>query len=639
MDKRLENTLKNLTDADLREWSDLRSISRAAEYGDSVHDIVAMDGGGVAAVVAGTHEYLATIYPKDDGDTEMECSCPVGYGCKHCVALARKCHEILNAGKKIKTLAKDDPYWRDLKDKFGEFMGIFGDDASAYDDGSAHDGEKDTMARISELDKDGLRSLLHDLIQNVPDVEPYLSLKFGMADASPKQIADAAREAIEEATKDGYDCWEHHRRGYWDDGDYDDAPDYSSVKDHFERLAKLGNIKELMNLCDYFIKRGTEQLKVSNDEGDMICEMQECVEVVAHAVFSSGLPDSEKLIWQYKRETCDEFGFLESNYDASLSYWSREGISAEEWSKVADAILQDCKAESDSCNLSDVWRHLSTALHNAGRGDETIDIAKNAARTPKDYLRVVEALHTKNRIEEAAEWCLKGLSESKRDDWHCGRFKNWLKQFAEERGDWPVVAAYDAANFISYPCIERFRALETPCRKAGMWETTRSILLHCLESGEQPLSNPGWPLPKPGFSEAELNAKTYPMSELLCRIALHEKRIPDIAKWFWTLTGLETPAASHDAVWHNQTLAFEVADAIKVKLPDKAIQVWNAAINANCRWAGDPYYQTIVRALKAMKPTMVERFSAQAWRNHVAELRTKFSRRRNLAKMLDALLR
>ena len=104
MNKKLENILRNLSDHDLPKWFGQKTISRGRGYLNDVHEIVAMENGGVAAKVKGTHEYLAAITIDDDGNVEMECTCPVGIECKHCVALAMKCHELLLDGKRIKTV-------------------------------------------------------------------------------------------------------------------------------------------------------------------------------------------------------------------------------------------------------------------------------------------------------------------------------------------------------------------------------------------------------------------------------------------------------------------------------------------------------------------------------------------------------
>ena len=633
MNKGLKKILGNFSDSDLRKWSDSRSISRGKGYVNHVHDIVAMQDGGVTAMVDGTHRYLATIIIDKDGEVGFECSCPVGAGCKHCVALAIRSRDLLNGGKKIKALPPDNPYWRDLKFEFGEEMKVFGGD-----EGPLYEDEKVAIAKIAEISKPELKALVDDLIENVPEVLPYLSHKYVMESASVDLLVKNAREAIVDATLDGYNYWEHHGRGYYHD-DYDDAPDYSKVEEYFKRLAKLGCVRELMKLCDYFIARCEEQLNISDDEGEMLCDMQSCVEIVARAIYDSGFDDSEKLLWEYNRHINDSFPFLQSEYDDTLSYWKNEDISSTEWSKVADSIIKDYKkdSEKDDFELSQRWRYLSASLRNAGRWDEALKIAIASCKTAADYLRVIEILHSCNRIDEAMGWCRKALDEIKKDDWRRNQFTDWLRRFAAERGDWSTAAAYDVARFLQSPNIERFIELEKLCGKVKLWKRVRKVLVESLANGKQPLEQNGWPLPVPEYAEATLKARDCPMAELLCRIALHEKDASEASRWFQALVDHKTKPAILNHVYQQEGLAFSVADAIKKEIPDQAISIWRLIIAANCRSAGNHYYETIVNALKAMKSTMEQVSGEPSWRGLIAELRETYRQRRNLVQKLDGL--
>lgn len=638
MNKKLEAILKGFDDADLLAWSDKRSVARAKEYVGDVHDVVALQDGGVTAKVDGTHEYLTTIFLDSKGNVQLECSCPVADGCKHGVALAIKCRAMLKAGEPIKTLAASDQYWRELRDEFGEDMKIFG---ATRPQTVAR--QSAPLARIAKMDLPELQSLVDELMQNVEAVRPYLARKFALEDAPAEQIVKDARRAIKDATQEVYDGWHYRSRGYHGndyDDDVDDVPDYGLVQDYFARLAKLGKIKELMQLCDYFVKRATEQMNASGDEDDvMFSGIQRVVAVVAHAVFASGLADSEKLLWEYRRETCDEYGFLESDSDQTLNFWKRKGIKRETWSQVADALLKDCQVsgEEREAHLSQCWPYLMQALKNAGRGAEAVEVAIATCDSLVGHQRVVEALYAAKRIDEAAEWCRKALAAALPNAWQREDFTDWLRRFAAERGDWQVAAAYDVADFLRRPNLEDFSSLEGPCRKAGVWEKVREIILECLATGEQPLGRKDWPLPVPEYGEPEIAAKNCPMAELLCRIALREKRPQDAARWFDALVGRKTKDATLHQIGYHQELAFAVAAAIAGALPEDAVRFWKLIIDANCQVTGERYYEAIVRALTAMKPTLAKLSGEKAWRALVAGLAEKHHRRRNLVKMLEKL--
>lgn len=192
MNKKLKKILGNLSDSDLKRWSDLTSISFGRGCVNRVHEIVAMQNGGVTAKVDGTHRNLATIIIDKNGEVALECSCPEGFGCKHCVALAIKCRDLLNDGNGIKTLPSDSQYWRDLKSEFGEEMNVFGS--------VLHKDEKRVIAKIAAMTKSELKALVDELVENVPEVLPYLSYEYVMEKASVDLLVKKARKAIADAT-------------------------------------------------------------------------------------------------------------------------------------------------------------------------------------------------------------------------------------------------------------------------------------------------------------------------------------------------------------------------------------------------------------------------------------------------------
>lgn len=394
-----------------------------------------------------------------------------------------------------------------------------------------------------------------------------------------------------------------------------------------------------MELCDYFISRCEEQLDISDDEGGMWCDIQRCVEIVARALYNSGLEDSEKLLWEYNRHMNDSFSFLESKYDDTLTYWKKEGISSSEWSKVADSIIKDYKNvhEKDNYGLSHRWCYLFASLQNAGRLDDALDIATATCKSAEGYLRIIEVLHSCNRIDEAMDWCRKALDEIKIDGWWRNQFTDWLRRFAAERGDWTAVAAYDVARFLQTPNIEGFIQLEKICKKVKLWKPVRKILIGSLANGTQPLKEKDWPLPVTEYAEVSINEKDCPMNELLCRIALHEKDASEAAKWFEALVVYKTESATLNHVHQWEGLAFSVADAIKKEIPKRAIDIWRWIVAANCRSAGNHYYETIVYTLQTMKATMVQISGVQSWRDFIVELREKYRQRRNLVQKLNDL--
>ena len=84
-------------------------------------------------------------------------------------------------------------------------------------------------------------------------------------------------------------------------------------------------------------------------------------------------------------------------------------------------------------------------------------------------------------------------------------------------------------------------------------------------------------------------------------------------------------------------LGWRVADAVARELPEKALEVWKAKIQANLSSANENCYQTTCKALEEMRPVMKKLGRMADWSLLVDGLRTEYKRRRNFVAMLDKL--
>ena len=116
----LKDKLLSLTWNELRAWSDARTVERGRGYLSNVDEPVMFDDGSLVSVVHGGDDYFTRLRLDAEGGLQSECSCPVGYRCKHAVALALACAKLFQEGKEIEKADMDssDPnYW-----SFSEWM-------------------------------------------------------------------------------------------------------------------------------------------------------------------------------------------------------------------------------------------------------------------------------------------------------------------------------------------------------------------------------------------------------------------------------------------------------------------------------------------------------------------------------------
>ena len=85
-------------------WTDVRMVDRGIAYLNRVRDIVDC-GEFLAGCVKGTTNYKTNVFLDGKGELESVCTCPVGYRCKHAVALILAAQQRINTDNAIPVCA------------------------------------------------------------------------------------------------------------------------------------------------------------------------------------------------------------------------------------------------------------------------------------------------------------------------------------------------------------------------------------------------------------------------------------------------------------------------------------------------------------------------------------------------------
>ncbi len=85
-----------------------------------VEDVVGTPDGAIVARVYETSDYLTRISLDANEKLDGECSCPVGFRCKHMVALILVAAKRLKDGKDIAPCDIDSSYYQKIKSEFDE---------------------------------------------------------------------------------------------------------------------------------------------------------------------------------------------------------------------------------------------------------------------------------------------------------------------------------------------------------------------------------------------------------------------------------------------------------------------------------------------------------------------------------------
>src|SRR5579885_613160 len=102
---------RELTWDDLEGWAGSRSVQRGRSYQRSGHvrQLAQTEDGSLLAWVQGTERYAARVnLPESGKDMESRCTCPVGFRCKHAVAVVLDYLDALKEGREVPTADESD---------------------------------------------------------------------------------------------------------------------------------------------------------------------------------------------------------------------------------------------------------------------------------------------------------------------------------------------------------------------------------------------------------------------------------------------------------------------------------------------------------------------------------------------------
>ncbi len=262
---------------------------------------------------------------------------------------------------------------------------------------------------------------------------------------------------------------------------------------------------------------------------------------------------------------------------------------------------------------------------------------------------------------------------------------NWptnLCKLAAKREQWDVVAAHAARPFFEQPSPARFDELMKAAGKAGVDEPVRAAALHFLETGVAPFeviapapaatsqpttswvkkrlgttrpaasspepkapvrlkTDPAWPLPMPDYLIPLWNRPNRydpaprPHLGVLLDMAIAAQRPDEVLRWFDTMLALhkKSPGA------HNRPLNYSdrVAAAVSIAYPERAIEIYLAALNAQLPIAEYSAYENATGYLKKLRPIYEALDRAGEWTALLASIREKYRNRPRFMVLLDNL--
>ncbi|QDV35164.1 SWIM zinc finger family protein [Tautonia plasticadhaerens] len=532
----------DLTWDHLDRWAGSRSVERGRSYerGGRVSGLSITADGSLLAWVDGTYRYATTVSLAGTGAKpllESSCTCPVGFACKHAVAVVASYLDAVASGEDVPVADEDDDRWAEL-----ESGGYTGDEWDAYgadddpweeddpDDEPAPPRRRGRKARgvgakgkgeggsawdakierhIRSKSEEELADLVLALTKRFPELYRELKDRVALQDGDADLLVAETRREIRRVT--AQEAWVNAWTG---EGS---LPDYEPIRRRLARLLELGCADEVVSLGRLLLAEGLRQVGESHDEGETSLALSKCFPVVFRAVTRSSLSGPDRLLMAIDAVLEDDYGVLDEAVGLVLDGPS----SAEDWSMAADRLLERLEDQDEpggdpsepghfhrSYGRDRITDWIATALEHSGRPDELEKIYEAEARRTLSYERLVDFHLKRRRLDDAERWAREGISQTiDRLPGIATHLADRLLEVARARKKWDVVASHAAVSFFERPRPSGFDELIKAARKAKAEPAVREHALRFLETGVLPVRPPA-PPPRPSRPRSKSRARS-----------------------------------------------------------------------------------------------------------------------------------
>ena len=625
---------KELTWRDIEDWAGSKIVSRGKTYHKSrkVQDLARTPSGGIVAWVRGTQRYV-TLVEFEGGDLLSNCTCPYGATCKHAVAAVLEYLECLKKNISVPTVSTNDRRFELLETGIKEQTWDEEDDDNSgrfRTKDHVKAASPDSSSFLEKQTSEQLISLIRDLSRRHPAVREDLQDRQNLSEGNIKKLVRSIQTEIHELSSEP--GWTNH----WKNEGY--IPDYSNVKERLKGLLDLGHADAVVTLGKELLERGTQQTEMSNDEGETSCAIASCMEIIFQALAQASFPPVEKMLWAVEAKLNDQY---ELCYGAEFFWKQKHSIA--DWNELAEKLMKrlnnyPLKPNEDSFSqkyhrdrLSDWVIH---ALEKAGRHKEIIPLCEQEAEKTGSYLRLVNFLINAKRLKEAEQWIYKGIKATQKQ-WPgiASSLRDTLRELREKEGDWLCVASFRAEDFFQHPSLDSFQKLQKAAQKAKVLIDVRSAALQFLETGKRPHNSPSWPLSPTGTVETiQRTDEKYPLTGTLIDIAIAEKRIDDVIRWY------DIKSTSKEfGWWGNDSWEDGVAVAVADSYPDRAIAIWKKLAERQISLTQPKFYEVAARYLRKVNRLLIKLGREKDWESYRAELRIVNAKKKRFIEILDSL--
>jgi len=495
-----------------------------------------------------------------------------------------------------------------------------------------------TSARswLEKQSKDELVDFILALAQEHQRISELLADRSNLKQGNISPIREAIRRDIEALEPD------------WQDYDAFDADtDFAHIAERLAALLDAGYADDVIELGEAFLQLAPKRYEYSHDDDWGIASgIAECLDIILKALSCSSLPPVEQLLWYIDAELKDDYAIFDNTSD----FIKKKGYKKADWQVVSDVLAKRLKTQTvpgDNATFSDRYkrenlsRWLQTALEKSGRQTDIVDLLQREAPITHCYDKLVSALLSAGREQEAHDWIVEGFAKT------IDKLPGIAWQLAEQLRDMAKrgkrhtdIASLLALEFFYRPDTSLYCKLEKAAKRIRCWPSVREALLAYLETGVRPDIQPAkkhktsipssnWPLPPCDLlvSKSTRGTNRFPDTDILINIAIYEKRPDDVLKWY---------RLGNKSRLHHDT-DNSVAEAVKSTHPDEALAIWKRVAEWEIARVKPAAYKVAAPYLTKIRALYRNQKRADEWNNYLLYLRQRHKAKRRLIEILDAL--
>lgn len=626
---------KELKWSDLQDWAGGKATAKGIKYQEEgrVKEIKCTSTGSLVARVEGTIEYFTEV-SLENGKLSSICTCPVGYDCKHGVATVLEYLDLIEQGEDVSVVTEEDPL---IKRSRRGFAGA--GTSGAY---QVEKSSRILQEYLEKLEKPELIQILTTFAKKDNMLGIYLTDRQNLSSENPEGVIGNIYSELDGLWRElkSFDFWSYES---------EEVPDFSKLQVRLESLLDSGHPDEILDIGKELMDRYNE-IEEYDEERDIGTQISSCMDVVFRALSQSSLPAHEKMLYTLDLELKDNHSILNEPV-----IW-REAYSREEWNLFAETLkVRLQKAEKEKEKETDIlyesfWERdyvvdrLIDALRKAGHSEEIIPISELEVERTGNYTRLVRELLDSGQKKRAEDWIYKGIKELREyDPGTAYELLQTLIEIKESEGNWLFIAALETEDFFRYPQLSSYIKMQKAAIKIGKWPEIREVALQYLRTGELPVRQsrttgefsiiPGI-LPESGLLEvSSLEKIKPPVLDLLIHIAIQENDADEVVHWYEELK--KSKGAAEIAI--QSILGEEIANAIKDKYPEVAIEIWKTIAEELISKTKVNSYEVASIYLRKIKETLESIGKKEEWDAYLNQIRKVNRFKKKLLEILNRL--